>query len=620
VDPVRLANPQDIVNKYDMPTATGRCVIKKKTGTKKKSAGPDVAVAERRRRDKRSGKPPADRSARKTRDRMAELERRNRLLSTVVRISGTILRYTDLNDILAAVTRELHDVLNFDRSSVAFLSADGQNLQLSHIHTAAGPIDDPANGRRFDLDESTVAGWVAIHRQPMLRRNIRADRRFREVVAEARLGSDMVVPLVAHDRLIGTLNVGSRAKNAFGQEDLENLVHCANFVCAAIEHVLLLREARDMEERYRTVQKHASDVFLLVDRNTGELVEVNRKCCEAFGYDEDEFRGRSFFDLFPQEDQLQARRDFINVLSNKSRLFVDRRLIRRDGEIVFADINASLITIKSDTFIQVMVHDNSQRKMLEEQIIRQNRNLQSANKKLRDIDLMKTEFLANISHELRTPLSIIIAYSESLRDEDISEEDRRQFLDIVMENGQNLLQLIDDLLDLSRLETSGAMLNTSLTHVHDVLRSIWPRMERQAGEKQISLELEAGENIPATYIDNRRIQQVVLCLIQNAIKFTDPEGFVRVKTSRDSNRVRVDVEDNGAGIAPDKLPRIFDTFSQLDGSTTRKWGGLGIGLTMARHIVEMHDGKIIVNSEEGEGSVFSFTLPINSCVFDTGSD
>jgi PAS domain S-box-containing protein len=579
-----------------------------------------VAVAERRRPDQRSAKSAAGRPARSTRDRVAELERRNRLLSAIVRISGTIMRYTGLEEILSAITRELHDVVAFDRSSVAFLSDDGQTLELSHIHTAEGAIDDPANERRFDVDESTVAGWVAIHRQPMLRRNIGTDRRFREVVVEARLGSDMVVPLVAHDKLIGTLNVGSRSKNAFTQEDLENLVHCANFVCASIEHVLLLREARDMEQRYRTVQKHASDVFLLVDRNTGELVEVNRKCCEAFGYHEDEFRGRSFFDLFPQEDQLQARRDFINVLSNKSRLFVDRRLIRRDGEIIFADINASLITIKSDTFIQVMIHDNSQRKMLEEQILRQNRNLQSANKKLRDIDLMKTEFLANISHELRTPLSIIIAYSDSLRDEDVSDENRRQFLDVIMENGQNLLQLIDDLIDLSRLETSGAMLNTSLTHVHDVLRSVWPRMERQAAEKQISLELEAGENIPATYIDNRRIQQVVLCLIQNAIKFTDPEGMVRVKTSRDEIRVRIDVEDTGAGIAPDKLPKIFDTFSQLDGSTTRKWGGLGIGLTMARHIVEMHNGEIIVNSGEGEGSVFSFTLPVDSCVFDTGRE
>jgi signal transduction histidine kinase len=217
---------------------------------------------------------------------------------------------------------------------------------------------------------------------------------------------------------------------------------------------------------------------------------------------------------------------------------------------------------------------------------------------------------------LRTPLSIIIAYSESLRDEGISAEDRNQFLGVIMENGQNLLQLIDDLLDLSRLETSGTMLNTSLTHIHDVVRSIWPRMERLAAVKQITLDLGQADNIPVTDIDNRRIQQVLLCLIQNAIKFTDQSGTVKLRTLIDNGLVRVDVEDNGAGIAPEEMPKIFDTFSQLDGSSTRKWGGLGIGLTMAKHIVELHGGDIIVESEEGKGSVFSFTLPIDTGEFE----
>ncbi len=534
----------------------------------------------------------------------------------MVRIAGTILRHTNLDDIHAEITRELYAIVPFERSSVAFISPDGQKLTLSNIHNEKGPANDPADGREFEVSESTVIGWVAVNRIPILRPDIAADDRFEEVVAEAKLQSDMVVPLIARDKLIGTLNVGSRKKNAYTEQDLENLVGFANIVSAALEHTLLLIEARDLGERYRTVQKHASDIFMLVDKNTGKLAEVNRKCCEAFGYNEDELKEKSYFELFPKEGQLQARRDFINVLSQKSKLFVDRRLIRRDGEIIFADINASLITIKSDMYIQVMIHDISQRKMLEQQIILQNKNLQDANKKLRDIDLIKTEFLANISHELRTPLSIIIAYSESLRDEGISAEDRKQFLGVIMENGQNLLQLIDDLLDLSRLETSGTMLNTSLTHIHDVVRSIWPRMERLAAEKQITLDLDQADNILVTDIDNRRIQQVLLCLMQNAIKFTDHCGDVNLSTAMENGFVRVDVKDNGAGIAAEKMPKIFDTFSQLDGSSTRKWGGLGIGLTMAKHIVELHGGVILVDSEEGKGSVFSFTLPIDTGAFE----
>jgi signal transduction histidine kinase len=285
---------------------------------------------------------------------------------------------------------------------------------------------------------------------------------------------------------------------------------------------------------------------------------------------------------------------------------------RRDGEIVFVDVSASMIDIKDDTFMQVMLHDISQRKMLEHQIIMQNKNLQDANRKLRDVDQMKTEFLANISHELRTPLSIIIAYSESMREESISTEDRAQFLDVIAENGQNLLRLIDDLLDLSHLETSVAMLNLSLSHIHDVIQSLWSRVDPIAAEKRINLSFEPGDDIPVIYLDNRRILQVLMCLVHNGIKFTDEGGSVTVRTKREQEGVKIEVKDTGTGIAAERLPEIFDAFRQLDGSSTRQWGGLGIGLAMTKHIVDLHGGRIWVDSEEGQGSLFTFVLPVDT--------
>ena len=531
----------------------------------------------------------------------------------MVRIAGTILQYTDLDDILSAITRELSGIIQFDRASVAFNDPKERNLVLSHIHTNKGAvIDDPAQGRRVPMDETTVVGWVAIHRKPMRRCDIPANNRFQEVVKEATLKSDIVVPLVVRDNLIGTLNIGSHKKNAFTEEDLGDVVSCSQFVCGAIEHAQLISQAYDITERYQTLQKSASDIFMLVEKNTGKLIEVNRSCCETLGYDEDELKAKSYFDLFPQEDQFQARRDFINVLSQKSKSFVDRRLIRRDGEILFVDVNAKLITIKDDSLIQIVLHDISQRKMLEHQIIMQNKNLQDANQKLREVDQMKSEFLANISHELRTPLSIIIAYSESLRDEAISSDDRKQFLNVIAENGESLLRLIDDLLDLSQLEASGAMINLSLSHIHDVVRSLWPRMEPLAAEKNIRLTFHPGQSIPVVNIDNRRILQVLMSLIHNAIKFTGDGGAVDVRTVRDERGVLVEVQDTGAGIAAEELPKIFDTFRQLDGSSTRRWGGLGIGLAMAKHIVEQHSGRIWAESEPGKGSTFSFVLPVES--------
>jgi signal transduction histidine kinase len=225
---------------------------------------------------------------------------------------------------------------------------------------------------------------------------------------------------------------------------------------------------------------------------------------------------------------------------------------------------------------------------------------------------MKTEFLANISHELRTPLSIIIAYSESLRDPTLSADDRQTFIQVIADNGANLLNLINNLLDLSKLEISGQMLSISLSHIHDVINSIWAEVLAIANEKNINLSFNPGSDVPITYFDNNQIVRVTQCLIQNAIKFTENGGYVEVNTLRRDHDVVVEVVDTGPGIREDKVGEIFETFQQGDGSSSRKWGGLGIGLALAKHIVELHKGRLLVHSEFGIGSTFSVILPIDT--------
>jgi len=544
-------------------------------------------------------------------DTTPTVSRLNAELLAMVRIASTILQYTKLDDILAAITRELSLVIEFDRSSVALIAPDNQSLILKHVY-CRGSNEPEADGRVIPLNDRTLPGWVCANRRAVLRTDVAADTRFVEVAKDEALGSDMVVPLLARAKVIGTLNVGCKAANALTDIDLEKLVNCANIASGAIEHALLLEEAKDFGERYRTLQRNASDIIMLIDRNTGRLVEVNRQCCEVLGLKEEDLLRRSYFDLFHTEDQFQARRDFVNIMSGKARSFVDRRLMGREGAVIFVDISASLIELKSDTFIQVLVHDISQRKMLEQQIILQNKNLQDANQRLREVDEMKTEFLANISHELRTPLSVIIAYTEALRDGLVGETDRKHFLEVVADNGQSLLRLINDLLDLSKLEVSGTMLSFTLSHIHDVIRVLWPKVVGAAEQKGIEISFKPGYEIPVVYIDNKRIGQVVMCLAHNAVKFTDRGGKVEVSTRRAREGVVVQITDTGTGIADDKVASVFDTFRQLDGSSTRRAGGLGIGLAIAKHIVELHGGKIWVESKQGAGSTFAFMIPVET--------
>ena len=537
--------------------------------------------------------------------------RLNAELLAMVRIAGTILQFTRLDDILEAITRELSQLIEFDRSSVALVSPDSQSLVLKHVY-CKGCKETEVEGHVIPLNERTLPGWVCANQRAVLRTDVAADARFVETVKGDPLGSDMVAPLMARGKVIGTLNVGCRAVNALVDTDLEKLVNCANIASGAIEHAILLEEAKDLGERYRTLQRNASDIIMLIDRNSGRLVEVNRQCCEVLGAKEEELLRKSYFDLFHTEDQFQARRDFVNIMSGKSRSFVDRRLVGRDGAVIFVDISASLIELKSDTFIQVLVHDISQRKMLEQQIILQNKNLQDANQRLREVDEMKTEFLANISHELRTPLSVIIAYTEALRDGLVNEQDRKHFLEVVAENGQGLLRLINDLLDLSKLEVSGAMLSFTLSHIHDVVRVLWPKVASAADAKGIEVTFKPGYEIPVVYIDNKRISQVVMSLVTNAVKFTERGGKVELSTRRSPEGVVVQVVDTGAGIPDEQIANIFDTFRQIDGSSTRQAGGLGIGLAIAKHIIELHGGKIWVESRQGVGSTFCFMIPVET--------
>jgi len=538
----------------------------------------------------------------------------NEQLLAFMRIGSAMLEAKDLDEILSAITREVARVIEFDRSSIAFYQPDKNILVLRNIHkgTADKRKEVPVGeGREIPIDESSIVGWVAMNKRPLVRYDIDETSDFIEVVAEEPLRSDIVVPMMIRDELAGTLNIGSYKPNAFTKTDLEVLTNCAQFASLAIEHTMLRLKAQDLLERYKTLQQTANDIIMLIDRNTGKIVEVNKKFTNVLGYTPMDIETRSFFDLFAQEDQYQARRDFINILSQKSTTFVDRRMISQEGNFIYIDINASLITLKEGTFIQMIVHNISQRKMLEQQIIQKNQNLQQVNRKLTQVDSMKTQFLANISHELRTPLSIIIAYTESLRDKSMSDEERETFLDVISENGANLLTLINNLLDLSKLKISGHSLALSLSHVHDVVKSIWDEMAKNASEKIVKLTFEPGVGVPVTYFDNNQLVRVIVCLIQNAIKFTSAGGSVKVTTTSDSSEVLLQVIDTGCGIRPEEIDDIFDAFHQVDGSSSRKEGGLGIGLALAKHIVELHKGRLLVESEYGAGSTFTIGLPID---------
>jgi signal transduction histidine kinase len=222
----------------------------------------------------------------------------------------------------------------------------------------------------------------------------------------------------------------------------------------------------------------------------------------------------------------------------------------------------------------------------------------------------KSDFLATMSHELRTPLNAIIGFSEVLREQMFGELNERQLAYVadVHEAGQHLLSLINDVLDLAKIEAGRMDLELSEVRLADVLRSAVSMHAERASRGGIELNLETKPEEIVVAADERRLRQVVFNLLSNAVKFTPSGGRVDISAHREDGRVEVAVADTGPGIGAEDLDAIFEEFEQADDGKQAE--GTGLGLPLSRKLVELHGGRLWVESEPGRGSTFRFTLPV----------
>jgi signal transduction histidine kinase len=239
------------------------------------------------------------------------------------------------------------------------------------------------------------------------------------------------------------------------------------------------------------------------------------------------------------------------------------------------------------------------------------REIEEKGRELESANQHKSEFLANMSHELRTPLNAILGYTELILDSiygDVPEK-IQEVLERLEKNGRHLLNLINDVLDLSKIEAGQLTLSLNEYSMGDVIQTVSTSVEALAAEKDLDLKVEVSKDLSIGKGDEQRIAQVILNLVGNAIKFTD-EGEVKIEVTVSNETFLVSVHDTGPGVTEADQQKIFDEFQQADGSSTRKKGGTGLGLSISKKIIDMHGGRIWVESTLGKGSTFRFTLPI----------
>jgi PAS domain S-box-containing protein len=225
----------------------------------------------------------------------------------------------------------------------------------------------------------------------------------------------------------------------------------------------------------------------------------------------------------------------------------------------------------------------------------------------------KSEFLATMSHELRTPLNSIIGFSDILLDQSFGElnEEQTKYVGNVLKSGKHLLELINSILDISKVEAGKIELHYEMFYLDDVFREVKTIISPQAAKKSINLQIDPAENIPKIRADKGKIKQILYNLLSNAIKFTPEGGNVRIIPSTSEDMVHVAVEDTGIGIAESDRDKLFKPFVQLDSTSNREYEGTGLGLALINKFIELHSGSLEVESEEGKGSTFTFSIPVD---------
>jgi signal transduction histidine kinase len=511
------------------------------------------------------------------------------------------------------------------------------------------------------LDRSTVMGRAICDMQPIQLEDQQAAgddfARGREFAQRFGHRTILAVPLMREDRAMGCILIRRTEVRPFEQKDVTLLTTFADQAAIAIENVRLFeaeqQRTRELAESLEQ-QTATAEVLKTISRSTFDLqsvlnalVESVARLCDADIVAIRRPKGMSFlhvashgapseYNEYIQTRPIEADRGTVAgrvLLEGKPIHITD---VQSDPEYAMTSIsqragfhtilgvpllregNPIGVLILCRTTIRPFAEKQTELAMtfadqavIAIENVRLFEEIQEKSRQVEEASKHKSQFLANMSHELRTPLNAILGYAELVLDGIYGDapEKMRNVLERIQTNGKHLLGLINDVLDLSKIEAGQLVLSLNDYSIKDMMHGVYVAVEPLAGNKKLNFKLEVPPDLPPARGDERRLSQVLLNLVGNAIKFTDT-GEVAMKASAANGSYTVAVRDTGPGIAEADQAKIFEEFQQSESTHTKAKGGTGLGLAIAKRIVEMHGGRLWVESKVGSGSTFFFTVPL----------
>jgi len=364
----------------------------------------------------------------------------------------------------------------------------------------------------------------------------------------------------------------------------------------------------ESELKFRTLFEQQLAMQLIIEPESGKIMDANKAAADFYGWSVQELKKMNISQINTLSSQ--EIRNEMERAKKSQKTYFEFCHRKADSSHVEVEVFSSLININGKDYLHSIIHDVTEKKKAQREIIVAKDKAQAANK-------AKSQFLANMSHELRTPLNGIIGFGELLKDTDINET-QREYVKIITDSGDSLLRLINDILDFSKIEAKKLELYPQEVDLHELIKNSTQLIKHKAIEKGIDLSLSIKEDVPKVVrVDIARLKQILINLLGNAVKFTD-KGHVnfRVSTSSiDTARQKVtllfSIEDTGIGIKDKNKVKIFEAFNQEDCSITRRFGGTGLGLTITNNLLTMMDSSLAFESEAGKGSTFFFQLTLD---------
>ncbi len=497
----------------------------------------------------------------------AVLERRLRELHTINKIAKVLTSQLDLGQVLNRVVEAAVHLTEAEEGLLMLLDEATGEL---YIRAAKNFEASMAQNFRLKVSDS-LAGEAMRNRMPITLSSANALK-----ITTAYLVKDLIyVPLVLRGKAIGVLGVDNRYINrSFDRDHLRLLTALADYAVIAISNARIYAQTRSERDTLDAMFRHIGDVVILVDAEN-HIVVCNPAACRAFDIDVPDPKGQKLDVVIPHQ----------NVLD----LFAEECEDGKDyaGEIVLENgqtLSAHLSNI--DGMGRVVVMQDISR--------------------LKELDRVKSDFVSMVSHDLRSPLTAILGYVELIDRVGEVNDAQKEFVDRIIASVQSITALISDLLALSRIE-AGLDIERKPTSIPDILHYAVDA-ERQCMEtRQQALRLDISEPLPEVLGNPLRLKQMMINLLENAIKYTPEKGEISIRARQNGDVVIIEVSDTGIGIPPTEQTRIFEKFYRAKNISVQS--GTGLGLSIVQSIVKQHDGRVWVNSRVGEGSTFTVVLP-----------